>query len=511
MSKPPLNQILFGPPGTGKTYETINKALEILDPKCLREHPGAAGRVARKQRFDELVEDNLIRFVTFHQSFSYEDFVEGIRARAPGDSGELSYGVEDGIFKSICAAAAGATIVHKTEAPFDLSGRRVWKMSLGNSRGADSYIYDECIENGIALLGYGEGIDFTGCTTRDDVRRRFASEGEAPASSDYPVTAVTTFLLRIKQGDLLVVSDGLQKFRAIGEVTGDYRAVPREDDEYTQCRSVRWLRVYAPSLPYEQLMRNQFSQMAIYQLHDGPLDRDKLGVLLSPQPEVRSSARPHVLIIDEINRGNVSRIFGELITLIEPSKRAGEAEALKVELPYSKDKFSVPNTVHLIGTMNTSDRSLAGLDIALRRRFEFVEMPAQPDLLAHIEVDGLNLGELLTVMNHRIEALLDRDHHLGHAYFLPLDQDRTLARLHSVFRNQILPLLQEYFFEDWERIRWVLNDQNKAREHSFIVEPKPSIAGLFGKTTDLPIENRMWQVNVDAFERPESYLGIIAA
>ncbi|MGO4779810.1 AAA family ATPase, partial [Lysobacter sp. 2RAB21] len=133
---------------------------------------------------------------------------------------------------------------------------------------------------------------------------------------------------------------------------------------YTQCRAIRWLRVYEPSLPLDQLMHNQFSQMTIYQLHDGSIDRDKLEQLLGLQGEAQPGARPHVLIIDEINRGNISRIFGELITLIEPSKRVGEDEALEVILPYSKERFGVPGNVHLIGTMNTADRSLTGLDIA---------------------------------------------------------------------------------------------------------------------------------------------------
>src|SRR5690606_7640563 len=153
--------------------------------------------------------------------------------------------------------------------------------------------------------------------------------------------------------------------------------------------------------------------------------------------------------------------FGELITLIERSKRAGADEALSVVLPYSKERFSVPDNVYLIGTMNTADRSLAGLDIALRRRFVFREMPPKPELLDSVEVQGLNIGQLLRVMNQRIEVLFDREHCLGHAYFMPLKEDASLARLEGILRNEILPLLQEYFFDDWQRIQWVLNDHRK--------------------------------------------------
>lgn len=177
------------------------------------------------------------------------------------------------------------------------------------------------------------------------------------------------------------------------------------------------------------------------------------------------------MIIDEINRGNISRIFGELITLIEPSKRAGAIEELSTTLPYSKKLFSVPDNLYLIGTMNTADRSLAGLDIALRRRFTFVEMPPKPELLADTNIDGVNIGRLLEVMNERIEVLLDRDHCLGHAYFMPLKQEQTLDKLATIFKPDH-PLLQEYFFEDWERINWVLNgQQTDDRTCRFLIQP----------------------------------------
>jgi len=219
-----------------------------------------------------------------------------------------------------------------------------------------------------------------------------------------------------------------------------------------------------------------------------------------------------VLIIDEINRGNVSRIFGELITLIEVSKRAGAAEALSVTLPYSKMAFSVPANVYLIGTMNTADRSLAGLDIALRRRFVFREMPPLPGLLKSVVVQGVSIGELLAALNERIEVLLDRDHLLGHAYFLPLaDEGRnTLPVLADIFRRQVLPLLQEYFFEDWERIAWVLNDPTKLERHRFLVQQGRDLSLLFPGGLADRLKDRRWRVNDDAFETIDSFAGILA-
>lgn len=534
-SMPALNQILYGPPGTGKTYATVHAALEILAPDFLKQH--RTDRAALKALFDRLVRDHRICLVTFHQSFSYEDFVEGLRATTNKDTGELRYEVVDGVFKSLCDAAA-ARVTSQQDAmaatPIDVAKRQIWKMSLGNTLGSDAGIYDECIEDGYALLGYGGAVDFTGCQSRDDVLRRFAKNGLQVGNeqNDYAVTSVTNFVTHMKPGDLLIVSDGNEKFRAIGEVNGDYEFRPHTDypSRYAQMRRVTWLRIYKPSQPYGELMNNKFSQMTLYRLRSPSIDLDKLQGLLKARHSILSPlgsqqigtsnssdtrgsplALPdtRVLIIDEINRGNISRIFGELITLIEPSKRAGASEALQVVLPYSKTAFSVPGNVYLIGTMNTADRSLTGLDVALRRRFEFREMPPRPDLLEGVDVEGVAVAPLLRVINQRIEALLDRDHCLGHAYFMPLHQMPTLEQLAKIFANQVLPLLQEYFFDDWQRIRWVLNDHRKPMPFQFVRDQGVDVDELFGADVNIARNPKAWTINQEAFRFVESYLGVI--
>lgn len=232
------------------------------------------------------------------------------------------------------------------------------------------------------------------------------------------------------------------------------------------------------------------------------------------------------MVIDEINRGNISKIFGELITLIEPGKREGAENAISVTLPYSGESFSVPPNLDIIGTMNTADRSLALLDTALRRRFDFV--PVLPDARdeAGAPLFGLrvNLGEqvidvprMLSVINQRVEALYDRDHCIGHAYFTSLaqvpDGDERLVALSQVFSNRILPLLEEYFFEDWQKIRLVLADNQKPEAARFVIESRDheeDLVRLFGSDhgLDTYATTQRYVVQDASFTNPDAYIGI---
>lgn len=232
------------------------------------------------------------------------------------------------------------------------------------------------------------------------------------------------------------------------------------------------------------------------------------------------------MVIDEINRGNISKIFGELITLIEPDKREGAENAVVVTLPYSGESFSVPANVDIIGTMNTADRSLALLDTALRRRFEFV--PVRPDArnepgapLAGLRVSlgeqVIDVPNMLDAINQRVEALYDRDHCIGHSYFMSLakvpDGDERLVALQQVFSTRILPLLEEYFFEDWQKIRLVLADNQKPAAAQFVVEGQDhedELARLFGSDHGLDsyATKRCYAVQEAAFSNPDAYMGI---
>lgn len=499
--KDPLNQILYGPPGTGKTFSAIDETLRILDPDFLSKHKD--DRKALKAQFDLFAKSEHVRFVTFHQSFSYEDFVEGLRA-ITNDDKQLEYVVEPGVFKRLCddAITQGAQ-----PAAGIRNNPRIWKISI-NSAGA-STTQSYCLNNGEARIGWGSTGDLA-----EPYSANTYYNGIGPGDRG----TLRYFSEEIVPGDILLCIHSAEMIGAVGVVTGDYKYDDtvhqgvRED--YQHVRPVNWLYrdLQLPIAPLND--GKQFTLKTVYSM-----DRFSWGDLLAyleksgavpRQPSITAAERtPHVLIIDEINRGNISRIFGELITLIEPSKRAGADEALSVTLPYSKKPFSVPSNVFLIGTMNTADRSLAGLDIALRRRFTFKEMPARPELLDGLMVEGIDIGQLLRIMNQRIEVLLDRDHCLGHAYFMPLKDESTLEDLALIFRNQILPLLQEYFFEDWQRIQWVLNDHRKNANDRFVYQDERNIESLFGKDANASSNNLPWMINKEAFDRPEAYLRIV--
>ena len=506
MTQPSLNQILHGPPGTGKTYATIDHALAILAPEFLAQNSGNAPETRKrlKAQFDRFVAADRVRFVTFHQSFSYEDFVEGLRADSDAETGQVKYAVESGVFKRICDDA-------RTRPVSDLGVRAnpaIWKISITGTGNSPTKSY--CLDNGEARIGWGETGDLRGAFDQNDYYQSLG--GGDKGTLNY-------FAEQMVVGDILLCIHSAEHIGSIGVVTSDYRY---EDQvpagvigDYQHVRSVRWLYrdINLSILPLND--ERQFTLKTVYAMSRFTW-ADLLSYLQQQGAKPVESGtvagtinEPYVLIIDEINRGNVSRIFGELITLIEESKREGADEALSVKLPYSKKPFSVPDNVHLIGTMNSTDRSLAGLDIALRRRFTFREMPPRPELLDEVEVAGLNIGQLLRVMNQRIEVLLDRDHCLGHAYFMPLKDDGSLVRLQLIFRNQILPLLQEYFFEDWERIQWVFNDHRKPAIDRFVEQDKQDFAALFGNIS-VPAQGAAWRINDAAFQRVSAYAGVIA-
>jgi 5-methylcytosine-specific restriction endonuclease McrBC GTP-binding regulatory subunit McrB len=333
------NMILYGPPGTGKTYNTAIYAVAICDGKSIDELTNYKEVMAR---YNELKSKNRIIFTTFHQSYGYEEFIEGIKPIVDSDNNEIGYTIESGIFKKFCENARKS-----------------------------------------------EEID---------------------------------------------------------------------------------------------------------------------GV-------------PYVFIIDEINRGNISKIFGELITLIEDTKRDGMPEAVSAILPYSGKTFSIPSNVYILGTMNTADRSIALMDTALRRRFQFVEMMPNSDVIRKIHADKVIVGNdvldvaaMLDTINERITFLYDREHTIGHSFFIGLATNPSIDNLAGIFSKSIIPLLQEYFYEDYQKIQLVLGDNSKTEEsHKFIRDTKVVAKNIFKGSMDdiVDLPEKKYEINYEAFTNILSYIEIM--
>jgi 5-methylcytosine-specific restriction endonuclease McrBC GTP-binding regulatory subunit McrB len=441
-----LNQILFGPPGTGKTFTSITKALQIING-IEEQELNWEDRKEVKAQFDKRLEEGRIVFTTFHQSMSYEDFIEGIKPLRPlaGDT-FVKYEVQDGIFKKISDLA---------------------KSNFDNSQPVNK-----------------QKLSF------EEVFEKLKLEWDENAEMKFPLKTVGY--------DFTIIgftSTSIQFRKASGGTSHTLSISTLKDLYYGKEFNFKaGVGIYYPSI------------------------LNKLNTFKN-SGTVNTELLPYVLIIDEINRGNVSQIFGELITLIEEDKRLGKDEALEITLPYSKEKFGVPPNLYIIGTMNTADRSVEALDTALRRRFSFEEMPPKPELLSPwetlrrfwmkhtgkyggskesydkyekglrdllgleildhasyieygdnpesgftieefkenlhdiIRFSGVDLNVLLEKINSRIEFLLDKDHLVGHSYFINIT---SYSDLQNVIYNKIIPLLQEYFFGDYAKIGLIL-------------------------------------------------------
>lgn len=485
------NTILYGPPGTGKTYQTVNYAVSIIEGKLLKDIQAENHEEVLK-RYRQYRQDGRIEFTTFHQSFGYEDFLEGIRPVFAEDKEEnpndISYEIADGIFKKFCATAQ-PPVVDPNQNPYGFSENpTIWKVSLAST--GDNPVRDYCMEHGCIRIGwdeYGESIT-------DDM--------------DYHVggkTVLNAFLSRMQPGDIILSCYTAHSIDAIGVVTGEPEWHP-EFDHYKRLRTVKWL-VQGKNIEITEFrLEKSLTLSTVYRLNTTVATvidvLNKNG--FSGVSSAKGTKGPYVFIIDEINRGNISKIFGELITLIEPSKRLGQSEELQAKLPYSHEAFGIPYNVYLLGTMNTADRSIALLDTALRRRFSFVEMMPDSSVLDGIEVEGISISGLLTTLNRRIEVLFDREHTLGHAFFTPLRQSPSIETLGEIFRDKVVPLLQEYFYDDYEKICLVLGDRKRPEQQQFFKVETTDLQSLFGVEPEFEV-NPTYRINPAAFFDVEVY------
>lgn len=425
-----LNQILYGPPGTGKTYNTMDKAVCLIYPDFSK----IENREILKEKYKFLVESGQIVFTTFHQSMSYEDFIEGIKPQTKNDI--VTYSVKNGIFKNIVKMALSEYIKDDIE------------------NGSEKEDFDQLYDSFIKSIKPEEGIRKGTFTTKTGIEMMLVNANDKSVVVKYLWDNNKTKDKEAKQ-PFPISKEKLKKVLLEGINPSEVKNLKLELDTLIGYIHCELFAVYKSF--YDFVIINKGEVEAVHfnykdQSYEEVRERYEV---VDKELIKEKNVKPYVLIIDEINRGNVSQIFGELITLIEEGKRLGNSEELEVILPYSKDKFSVPPNLYIIGTMNTADRSVEALDTALRRRFCFEEMLPKPDLLADKNIGVVNLKELLTKINERIEVLLDRDHTIGHSYFINLETEQDLR---STFKNNIIPLLQEYFYGDYEKIGMVIGN-----------------------------------------------------
>ena len=496
MEKYAKNLILYGPPGTGKTYNSVIYAVAVCEQTTVE--------ALKKERYSEILrryreytEEGRIAFTTFHQSYGYEEFIEGIKPKLSSDNSDsLDYVLEDGLFKKFCLRAKNSTLNYDgVTIPVN---SKIWGMFLGGS--GNSSVKTECFQNNEIRLGFSDISD----DNLDD-----------PEINSSKKRMITAFIDVMEIGDLVLIAENTKSIDAIGIITGNYEYDQSRED-FARKRKVEWLiknehHDITEILPED---RKPMPRSTIFSLDY--LKKEDILSLVPDFQKFEPDTRPRVFIIDEINRGNISKIFGELITLIEESKREGGTEEMHAILPYSKNDFSVPKNVFILGTMNTADRSIALIDTALRRRFDFEEMLPDTKVLDSLGIGiisfddqvELDLSKMLETINNRIAYLYDREHTIGHAFFtkLALKQNYNIETLAEIFRKKIIPLLQEYFYDDYEKIQLVLgdNDDKKPRANQFIVAADINNSTFRGNASiDLP--NKSYTINNEAFTDIDSY------
>ncbi len=440
--------LLYGPPGTGKTYNVVNYAVAIVENRPL-EDIIAEGYSLALEKYDLYTKMGRVAFMTFHQSLSYDDFIEGIRP-VVNDKGDLLYVATPGVFYDFCQRAENPELL-PDENPL-----------------VRKKIKDDAVLWAVAPGGFGDNPEKARAFSKCHI-----SFGCLPEEA--------------KPGDVVFSMSSPSKTDRIGILIED--PAKKGDGAYI---SVDWI---DSDFRFE-LEGEQFTELPCK-----IRDKDVRSYVESLPVTETSDAGNCVFIIDEINRGNISRIFGELITLLESSRRKGMPECLEAYLAQMKVKFSVPQNVYIVGTMNTADKSLTALDTALRRRFEFVEMMPDPEVLKGRKVADVDLPKLLTTINSRIEILYDREHMIGHAYFISI---KTIDDLAQCFIKKVIPLLQEYFFDDYEKICWVLGHADDPRKCDFIRVRKRN---NFQMKFNLP---DVFEIETDyrVFVNPESYIQI---
>lgn len=436
------NIVLHGAPGTGKTYDIPELAVRLCDPSFMSK---GRSREEIVKRYNQLKDDERLTFTTFHQSLDYEDWIEGLRP-VVDETSQVTYEIEDGVFKRLCEAAERSKLEGNQ---YGISpDADVWKVSL--KRTGDNDVRKDCMENDYIRIGWDEYGD------------EISDETDGGNRNDKGKKILNAYINKMKVGDIVMSCYSSKEIDAIGVITGEYR-YDESLPAYKRIRPVHWLIKGKRENIVETNGGKEMVESTVYRLksihvEDVEAILEKYGVFI----EQKEDDKPYVMVIDELNRGNVSKVFGELITLLEADKRKGSKNEESVKLPYSKKSFHVPDNVYLIATMNTADRSLGSLDYAIRRRFAFIaERPIgleddrfNAELFEKVsrlfvknfdayKASGWDATMRLLPADTLCDEYRPEDVWIGHSYFLMQDEegvDNTRERI----LYEVIPLLEEY-------------------------------------------------------------------
>ena len=436
------NIVLHGAPGTGKTYDIPELAVRLCDPSFMSK---GRSREEIVKRYNQLKDDERLTFTTFHQSLDYEDWIEGLRP-VVDETSQVTYEIEDGVFKRLCEAAERSKLEGNQ---YGISpDADVWKVSL--KRTGDNDVRKDCMEKGYIRIGWDE--------YGDDI----SDETDGSSRNDKGKKILNAYVNKMKVGDIVMSCYSSKEIDAIGVITGDYR-YDESLPAYKRIRPVHWLIKGKRENIVETNGGKEMVESTVYRLKSIHVDDvktilEKYGVFI----EQEKDDKPYVMVIDELNRGNVSKVFGELITLLEADKRKGSKNEESVKLPYSKKSFHVPDNVYLIATMNTADRSLGSLDYAIRRRFAFIaERPIglvddrfNAELFEKVsrlfvknfdayKASGWDATMRLLPADTLCDEYKPEDVWIGHSYFLMQDEEGVDNSRERIL-YELIPLLEEY-------------------------------------------------------------------
>ena len=436
------NIVLHGAPGTGKTYDIPELAVRLCDPSFMSK---GRSREEIVKRYNQLKDDERLTFTTFHQSLDYEDWIEGLRP-VVDETSQVTYEIEDGVFKRLCEAAERSKLEGNQ---YGISpDADVWKVSL--KRTGDNDVRKDCMEKGYIRIGW------------DEYRDEISDETDGGNRNDKGKKILNAYINRMKVGDIVMSCYSSKEIDAIGVITGEYR-YDESLPAYKRIRPVHWLIKGKRENIVETNGGKEMVESTVYHLNSISLEDveailEKYGVFI----EQEKDDKPYVMVIDELNRGNVSKVFGELITLLEADKRKGSKNEESVKLPYSKKSFHVPDNVYLIATMNTADRSLGSLDYAIRRRFAFIaERPIgladdrfNAELFEKVsrlfvknfdeyKASGWDATMRLLPADTLSDEYKPEDVWIGHSYFLMRDEEGVDNSRERIL-YELIPLLEEY-------------------------------------------------------------------